>query len=1312
MKQENNMQKPLNSHIEILIVEDSPTQALHLKHILHRHGYTVTLQKNGKDALAYMHENKPTIVISDIMMPEMDGYELCRQIRADSVLKHVPVILLTQLVDPRDVIRGLLSGADNFVTKPYSDTFLISRIQYILANQELRRSSITEMGIEIIFAGQKHFITSDRMQILDLLFSTFENAVQRNQELEATNKKLRKAFETIETINDVSQKLNRMLMPENVADAVAVGVKRLIDYDECIVYQIDEHGNYLIPLFHGKGENKKTKTGRKRRVKVGEGIQGWVYAQGKSELVVDVARHPRSKYKKGVTPPDESILAVPMQYEDKTIGVIMLTHAGLHQFTDEHLRTLTILAGQAAVAVENGRLLQEERRLTRQLSVINEISKKAVSTLEMDPLGRLVVDSIANEFADTNVLLMLMDNKTDELYMQAHSGKGLAEIPDDYRKPVTECFIGSTVLKGESELYFHSNEFEELDELKGMESLLSIPIKNGEKNLGVLAMMSPCENCYDEKDQRMIKMLADQIAMTVENARLYESEKTSKEAAQGANRAKSEFLANMSHEIRTPMNSIIGFSDLLLQETLPEDLVDFVKTIKMNGENLLGIINQILDLAKVETGRMELDPIEFDLQQEVDGVVQLLRSRVLDKGLTFDIKCSPKKLPMIEGDSLKIRQIMVNLLGNGVKFTEDGSIGLDVKVIKNQQNEDLLEVAIKDTGIGIPKNKLAAIFDSFTQADSSMTRRFGGTGLGLAISRQMVELMGGEIKVTSEMGKGSIFSFTVPIKLLSPKIQTASRKKMEISVSETSGSNLQAAVNQAVSQPAGETPSILLIENNGGALDLLKRYLERDGYKTECSTTGQDGLLKAKFFRPDAIILEILLPGKMDGWEVLRNLKSGKLTRDIPVIVCSVLSNPKKAFSLGAVEYIEKPAQEPELLKILHNSVGIPDTNGKEVVVVDDDPTVLKLFETLFSKQNVKVTTFCGGNDVLSYLQGDRDIGLVILDLLMPEIDGFEILNMIKTNEKTKEIPVVIYTAKQLTSRDRNKLNEHYELLLQKTDETPETLLRQLKTLVATRRVRKSIARCKPVKTKKRGRVLLAEDDPSGQKLMRHLLAQLGYHADVAGTGQQVLDLLEKNEYDVILMDMEMPVMDGFTATKKLRNMDKYKDMTIIALTAHAMKEHRDKTFAAGCTDFASKPVSREVLDQLLTKYIQPQEVVVHKPVVEEKVEVVSKVPSIPAESVDEEEDELMKELTEFFITDLKRKLNLFEVDLSNRNQDEVTRFGHSLKGTAGSYGFHQFSATGSEIEIAAKDEEWDKIRELQNKLIADFRNLGYKYDA
>jgi CheY-like chemotaxis protein/signal transduction histidine kinase/HPt (histidine-containing phosphotransfer) domain-containing protein len=1121
--------RSINMGIEILIVEDSPTQAMHLRYTLGQHGYTVRVARNGKSALEMMHEKKPTIVISDILMPEMDGYELCQFIRADENLKHIPVILLTQLFDPRDVIRGLLSGADNFVTKPYSEQFLISRIQYILANQELRRNSITEMGIEIFFAGQKHFITSDRMQILDLLFSTFENAVQRNQELEETNKKLRKALETIETINEVSQKLNRTLKPDAVAEAIAQGVGKLIDYESCTVYLIDEAQTYLVPVYTG-GESNKVNTGNldDLKLKVGESIAGHVYATGKAELVADMVKHPKVDRSTDRTRGPVSLLAVPMHYEDRPLGVIRLTKSGLRQFTDSHLRTLTILAGQAAVAMEN--------------------------------------------------------------------------------------------------------------------------------------------------------------------ARLYEGMKRSKEIAQAANRAKSEFLANMSHEIRTPMNSIIGFSDLLLQENLPEEHADFVRTIKMNGKGLLDIINQILDLAKVETGRMEVDIVKFDLQDLVDNVSQLIRSRVLDKGLTFEVVTDPEPLPFVESDSLKIRQIMINLLGNAVKFTEEGKISLEIKVdnARNKEGQDRLLVRVSDTGIGIPPEKHATIFESFTQADASMTRRFGGTGLGLALCKQMVALLDGEIGLESRPESGSTFFFSLPVRFLGEQCAPAasakdvSEKKSEKKPAPAKKSSAKPVTEpavQAVSGKDGKEPKVLLIEDNGSALELIQRYLERDGYDVICSTSGEDGILKAKFYRPDAIILEILLPGKMDGWEVLRILKSSQLTRDIPIIVCSVLSNQKKAFSLGAVEYIEKPAREKDLIQTLQKSIG---QENKEVIVVDDDVSVLKLFEGLLKKMGVAVKTFDSGQAAMEYLEKDRKIAYIILDLLMPGVDGFEILEKLKTSKKTCNIPVVIYTGKKLDSKDRSRLSQHYELLLQKSSETPETLMRQLGQLGVRR---PSSAR--PV-SQPRKKLLLAEDDPSGQKLMEHMLSRLGYDVDLAKNGREVLQLLKDRSYSLVLMDMEMPEMDGFCCTREIRKEERFRDLPVIALTAHAMKEHRRKTIEAGCTDYLSKPVDRDELQAMLEKYLNCPE---------------NKPDNIEAGLSDD--DALMAELTEFFIEDLGKKIKKFKKDIKERNQEEVTRFGHSLKGTAGSYGFPQFSILGKELEDAGKSGEWEKIHALRQSLLNEYKQLG-----
>lgn len=1310
--------KMKNLGVEILIVEDSPTQALHLKYILESHDYQVTVSRNGRDALEYMKTHKPTIVISDILMPEMDGYELCRQIRQADNLKYIPVILLTQLVDPRDVIRGLLSGADNFVTKPYSEQFLISRIQYILANQELRRNAITEMGIEIFFAGQKHFITSDRMQILDLLFSTFENAVQRNQELEEANKELRKAIETIETINEVSEKLNRSLRPEGVAEAIAIGVKRLIDYSECLIYRIDDPGQHLIPLrFSPKTGEGLTAAAPDRPLEVGEGIIGLVFAKGKPEMIGDVSKHPKSNTPHGVKPPEESMLAVPMQYEGKTLGVIALTKPGLHQFSDAHLRILTILAGQTGVAIENARLMQMERRRTRQLSLINEVSRRAASTLDKKELCRLVVDSIRSEFESTQVILMLMDPDKHELFMQVQSGPFTEKIPLDHTQPVEEGIVGRAASTGEVQAVRIRKKTDPPAILPDAQSELAVPIRKSGDPIGVLHLLSSQPGMFGETDIEMMKTLADQIAVGLENARLFESEKRNKEMAQAANRAKSEFLANMSHEIRTPMNSIIGFSELLLQENLPAELADFVRTIKVNGEDLLEIINEILDLSKVETGRMEVETIDFDGAELVQNVANLVRPKVLDRGLAFEVVTTPPQLPFLHGDRTKIRQVLVNLLGNAVKFTEEGSIRLTVDLDELNAGEAVMTAHVQDTGIGIAKDKFAAIFEPFTQADASMTRRFGGTGLGLTLCKNMVELMGGKLWFTSEVKQGSTFSFSIPVRVVpesareekAPPAKAASRAPAASGATVSSVEQSVSAVNQAIAASrgasgSGETdgrkkkaPMVLIIEDNASTISLLTRYMEKDGYQVISSSHGEDGVLKAKFYRPDAILLEILLPGKMDGWEVLRTLKSSSLTRDIPVIVCSVLSNQKKAFSLGAVEYFEKPAPEKALLETLHRSIGMPTDTGQEVLVIDDDQTVLVLFEKIFKRQGLPVRTFENGREAIDYIETGAPISLIILDLLMPGIDGFEVLQKLKSSEKTAAIPVVIYTAKKLNAKDRSRLSQNYELLLQKTEETPDTLLRQINDLVSTRIERGEAGG--PVRS--RGKILLAEDDPSGQKLMQHILNRMGYDVELAGTGKEVLNKIDQDRFDIVLMDMEMPIMDGFTATRELRKRDAYRDFPIIALTAHAMKEHRDKTIAAGCTDYLSKPINREKLEAMLEKYIGPPVA----PAPPAQAAPAGTAPKSEAKAeARTEDDPLMAELTQFFISDLAQRIQKFDADIKSRNIDEVVRFGHSLKGTAGSYGFPEFSKIGGEIEKIGKEGNWEAILQLQKRLQDEYR--------
>jgi len=1091
----------------------------------------------------------------------------------------------------------------------------------------------------------------------------------------------------------VTGKLNRMLMPEDVARAIGDGVRKLIDYDECIVYTIDDSRKYLIPIFAGDREgNKPSKV---RKLKVGQGIVGLVYSRGEPEMVGDITKHPKAAYKKGKNVKPYSMLVAPMKYENEIMGVLSLHKSGLHQFSESHMRTLLILAGQAGVAMENARLLQEEKRRIRQLSLINEISKEMVSTLDVDELSIQVVESIRNEFKDELILLLVKDD--ENLVLSAQAGPEKLLLPRDWTLEKGSSAMWDAIKSGDVITVNNIKTKQGARVLaKGMKSEIAVPVKKGDKLLGVLNIISMKAETFNEQDAALMKMLADQIAMALENARLYESERETKELAQQANRAKSEFLANMSHEIRTPMNSIIGFSDLLLQENLPGELVDFAKTIKLNGESLLEIINQILDIAKVETGRMEVDIIECNLNELVDNVSQLLRPRVLDKGLKFNVSTEPKNLPYIETDSLKLRQIMVNILGNSVKFTEDGHVSFSVSVEKKNNSKAVLKVGVADTGIGIQPDKHKAIFESFTQADASMTRRFGGTGLGLSLCKQMIELLDGEIWFESEPGKGTTFYFTIPVRIIAEKAQEeVPEEESTVTSVPAAGARRPARKQKTVvsTRKKRKEPLVLLIEDNGSAMELLQRYLKRDGYQVQCSTKGEDGILKAKFYRPDAIILEILLPGKMDGWEVLRNLKSSTLTKDIPVIVCSVLSNQKKAYSLGAVEYIEKPAQERALIDTLHKSIGTPGIKNQEVLIVDDDKSVHMLFDKLMKKMDVVVKHYENGKDVIKYMEKPHPIALVILDLLMPGIDGFEVLKMIKSSEKTKQIPVVIYTGKKLTARDRSKLSENYALLLEKTSETPETLLDQLNSLVMP--TLKEQVDAVLAAEKVQPRILLAEDDPSGQKLMRHLLNQLGYDVDLAGTGQQVLDLLEQSEYDVVLMDMEMPVMDGFTATRTLRKQEKYKDLPIIALTAHAMKEHKTKTLNAGCTDYLSKPINRDKLKNILNKYISADQPVKKKGKPRKKQQ------SIIAD------DPLMAELREFFIDDLSKKIKKFQEDMKIKDLDEVIRFGHSLKGTAGSYGFPVFSELGAQIEDNGREGKWERISELQKDILKEYALLG-----
>jgi signal transduction histidine kinase/DNA-binding response OmpR family regulator len=546
----------------------------------------------------------------------------------------------------------------------------------------------------------------------------------------------------------------------------------------------------------------------------------------------------------------------------------------------------------------------------------------------------------------------------------------------------------------------------------------------------------------DDSSQDEVGMLA--MAFNEMAARLTSAlQKAADERAEAerANQSKSTFLANMSHELRTPLNAIIGYSELLIEDATDEGnqaVVDDLEKIRSSGKHLLGLINDVLDISKIEAGKTVLYYETFELVKAVDDIVATVQPLVKKGSNKLVVECPPN-LGSIRSDVVKVRQSVLNLISNAAKFTSNGTITLRV-AREEVGGKHAISIRVTDTGIGMTPEQLSKLFQAFQQADASTTRKYGGTGLGLVITKKFVEMLGGTVTVESEFGKGTTFAITLP---------TAPPN-------ETTSTTLPAITG------TGNAPSILVIDDDPAARELISRALTADGYKVRTAATGEEGVKMARAERPDAITLDVVLPG-MDGWEVLNAVRTDPALAKIPVVMLTSSDEQSRGFAFGAAGYLTKPLDWSRLLTTVNECVGRSD---RRMLVVEDDPATRTQIRRSLEKGGWRVDEAENGKVAIEWMKKERP-SLLVLDLMMPEVDGFGVIYYMQSQDHLRTVPVIVVTAKDLTLEDRARLTNAATTIFQKGSYSRDDFVAQVRTLITRRHEISSPGEVRPAASNK-----------------------------------------------------------------------------------------------------------------------------------------------------------------------------------------------------------------------------------------------------
>jgi CheY-like chemotaxis protein/signal transduction histidine kinase/CHASE3 domain sensor protein/putative methionine-R-sulfoxide reductase with GAF domain len=967
------------------------------------------------------------------------------------------------------------------------------------------------------------------------------------------------------------------------------------------VYLFNDKDNTLLLSGQFAFSSKNTK----EKFKLNEGLIGQAAWEQKQIYLTDISEDQIRITSSVLDAQPKNVVITPFLLDGKTVGVIEI--GTLTNFNETEKKFITVSMNSIAISVNTVQQAEEKEKRAAELGIAN----KELAYQNDEKEKRAAELGIANkELAYQN------DEKEKRAAELGIANKELAYQNDEKEKRAAELGIANKELayqndekeKRAAELSIANKElaYQNDEKEKRAEELVIVNKELSIQSEELQIQQEELRQLNEELEQQAQNLKQQQEELQMTNEELEEQtqslEEKNKEVEASKNdieqktkqleissKYKSEFLANMSHELRTPLNSLLILSKDLSEnrkKNLDDVQVESAEIIYKSGHDLLVLINEVLDLSKIEAGKMAINIGKVPLKTFTDNLIRDFKHHAEQKGLNLICKLGTTLPEFILTDEQRLNQILKNLLSNAIKFTEKGSVSISV----DWNTENTLIISVTDSGIGISKDKQTAIFEAFQQAEGGTSRKYGGTGLGLSISRELAKLLEGEITVSSNLNEGSTFSLIIPL-VINPEQESISTKIVKPVLYKSHPVNDinfldYPSIKDDRDTMIREDKVVLIIEDDLKFAAILMHQANQKGFKCLSAATGEDGLVLASKYKPQAIILDLGLPG-ISGHSVLLDLKANPSVRHIPVHVISANDRSLEPIREGAVEYLMKPISKNELEEAFNRIENFVERKIKNLLIIEDSENSRKAMRILIGNGDVHCFEAATGKEAME-LYEQNHIDCIILDIGLPDISGFDLIQQLEGVKGHHIPPIIVYTGKELSKEENEMLQKYAESIIIKGIKSEERLLDE--TALFLHRTISNLPKSKQMiinslhdkeaifQSKK---ILLVDDDMRNVFALSKILQERGMEVIKAENGIKALNMLEDHaNIDLVLMDIMMPEMDGYEAMKRIRSQMKYNNLPVIALTAKAMKDDKQKCIEAGANDYVTKPID---IDRLLS---------------------------------------------------------------------------------------------------------------------------------